>query len=96
MLFLSVEFSIHNRKQHVMANKKSSKSEPTNNSSHQFVFNNTNYKLMLVGLLTIIVGFVLMYGKEDIYDFRKTTLAPIVVLSGFVIEIFAIMRKPKK
>jgi hypothetical protein len=51
---------------------------------------------MLVGLLTIIVGFVLMYGKEDIYDFRKTTLAPIVVLSGFVIEIFAIMRKPKK
>jgi hypothetical protein len=79
-----------------MAHKKSSKSEPTNNSSYQFVFNNTNYKLMLVGLLTIIVGFVLMYGKEDIYDFRKTTLAPIVVLSGFVIEIFAIMRKPKK
>jgi hypothetical protein len=79
-----------------MANKKSSKSEPTNNSSYQFVFNNANYKLMLVGLLTIIVGFILMYGKEDIYDFRKTTLAPIVVLSGFVIEIFAIMRKPKK
>jgi hypothetical protein len=51
---------------------------------------------MLAGLFTIIIGFVLMYGKEDIYDFRKTTLAPIVVILGFVIEIFAIMKKPKK
>ena len=50
---------------------------------------------MLAGLLIIIIGFVLMYGKEDIYDFRKTTLAPIVVILGFVIEIFAIMKKPK-
>lgn len=60
-----------------------------------FVFGPQNYKLMLVGLAVIVIGFVLMYGKEDIYDFRKITLAPIVVLAGFVIEIFAIMRKPK-
>ena len=70
-------------------------SEPTTHSTQQFIFNKTNYKLMLAGLLTIIIGFVLMYGKEDIYDFRKTTLAPIVVILGFVIEIFAIMKKPK-
>ncbi len=50
---------------------------------------------MLIGLACIVLGFVLMYGKEDIYDFRKTTLAPIVVLVGFAIEIFAIMKKPK-
>jgi hypothetical protein len=36
-----------------------------------------------------------MYGKEDIYDFRKTTLAPIVVIAGFVIQIVAIMKKSK-
>lgn len=76
-----------------MANKKTSKTELKTNSSQQFVFNKTNYKLMLAGLLTIVIGFVLMYGKEDIYDFRKTTLAPIVVILGFVIEIFAIMKK---
>jgi len=71
------------------------KSTPKDKSNNQFVFNKTNYILMLTGLLVIVIGFVLMYGKEDIYDFRKTTLAPVVVLIGFVIEIFAIMRKPK-
>jgi hypothetical protein len=49
---------------------------------------------MLIGIAVIIIGFVLMYGKEDIYDFRKTTLAPIVVIAGFVIEVFAILKKP--
>jgi hypothetical protein len=34
-----------------------------------------------------------MAGKEDIFDFRKLTLAPILVLTGFVIEIYAIMKK---
>jgi hypothetical protein len=62
----------------------------------QFVFGKQNYQLMLIGLAVIILGFVLMYGKEgDIYDFRRITLAPIVVMAGFVIEIFAILRKPK-
>lgn len=60
-----------------------------------FVFGPQNYRLMLIGLAVIVLGFALMYGKEDIYDFRKITLAPIVVLAGFVIEIFAIMHKPK-
>jgi hypothetical protein len=62
----------------------------------QFVFGKQNYQLMLIGLAVIILGFVLMHGKEgDIYDFRRITLAPIVVMAGFVIEIFAILRKPK-
>jgi hypothetical protein len=96
MLFLPKQFSNCNTIEHVMAHKKSSKTESTDHSNQQFVFNKTNYQLMLAGLLTIIIGFVLMYGKEDIYDFRKTTLAPMVVILGFVIEIFAIMKKPKK
>ena len=60
-----------------------------------FVFGKKNYKLMLIGIGVIILGFVLMYGgTEDINSFRKITLAPIVVISGFIIEIFAIMAKP--
>lgn len=59
-----------------------------------FVFGKKNYQLMLIGIAVIIIGFVLMYGTEDIYDFRKTTLAPIVVIAGFVIEVFAILKKP--
>ncbi len=60
-----------------------------------FVFEKQNYMLMLIGLAVIVLGFALMYGTEDIYDFRKITLAPIVVIAGFIIEIFAIMKKPK-
>ncbi len=78
-----------------MAKNKNTKVETTNASKPHFVFGQENYKLMLLGLVVIIIGFVLMYGKEDIYDFRKITLAPIVVITGFVIEIIAIMKKPK-
>ncbi len=82
-----------------MASSKKNKSAETKSApapvQGNFVFGPQNYRLMLIGLAVIILGFILMYGKEDIYDFRKITLAPIVVLTGFVIEIFAIMRKPK-
>ena len=31
----------------------------------------------------------------DLFSFRRITLSPILILSGYVIEIFAIMKKPK-
>ena len=64
-----------------------------------------NYVLMLIGLAAIIVGFALMAGggSDDpevfnykIFSFRRITLAPIVVMAGFAIEVFAIMWKFKK
>lgn len=64
-------------------------------SEKSFAFDKQNYILMIAGLLVIILGFILMYGKEDIFGFTKLTLAPMLVLAGFSIEIFAIMRKPK-
>ena len=54
-----------------------------------------NYILMLIGVGIIILGFILMIGDEDIYDFRKTTLAVLVVMFGFVLEIYAIIKRPK-
>jgi hypothetical protein len=48
---------------------------------------------MIIGVLVIALGFALMYGKTDIYDFRKITLAPIVVLVGFGIQFYAIFKK---
>lgn len=57
------------------------------------LFNRKNYQLMLIGLAVTILGFALMYGKTDIYDFRKTVLAPIVVLAGFGVQFFAILKK---
>ncbi len=75
--------------------KNNVKNAAKDNTPVTFVFEKQNYILMIVGVVVIALGFALMYGKEDIYDFRKLTLAPIVVMLGFVIEIIAIMRKPK-
>ncbi|MBO5698029.1 MAG: DUF3098 domain-containing protein [Alistipes sp.] len=61
-----------------------------------------NYMWLVIGLAVIIFGFVLMSGggnhtatefDESIFSFRRITLAPIVVIAGFVIEIFAIMKR---
>lgn len=59
---------------------------------------------MLAGLVIFIIGLLLMVGgrsddpnqfhPEEIYSFRRITLAPIVVILGLVIEVFAIMKRP--
>lgn len=60
-----------------------------------FVFDKSNYRIMLISIAVIILGFILMIGETDIYDFRKIVLAPIVVLIGFAIGFFAILKKRK-
>ena len=65
-----------------------------------------NYAMMLAGVVIITLGFLLMSGggkhtatefDETIFSFRRITLAPIVVIAGFVFEIFAIMKRfPEK
>ena len=61
-----------------------------------------NYAIMLIGIALIVIGFALMSGggehtatefDESIFSFRRITLAPIVVIAGFVVEIFAIMKR---
>lgn len=60
----------------------------------QFVFGRSNYILTLVSIAIVVVGFILMSGNTDIYDFRKIILAPIVVLIGFALGFYAILKKP--
>jgi hypothetical protein len=43
----------------------------------------------------IALGNILMIGTEDIYGFTKITLAPILIMAGFLIEIYAILYRPK-
>lgn len=72
-------------------------------STAGFAFGKQNYRLLFIGLALIFVGFLLMIGggsddpnvfSDKIFNFRRLTLAPILVLAGYVIEIFAIMKKP--
>ena len=79
-------------------------SAPVNSNTPSFVFDKENYKWMLIGLAIVVFGFILMVGggsddptkfSEEIFNFRRITLAPIMVMTGFIVEIYAIMRKPK-
>ncbi len=69
-----------------------------------FAFGRQNYRLLFIGLALIFAGFLLMIGggsddpdvfSDKIFNFRRLTLAPILVLAGYVVEIFAIMKKPE-
>ena len=70
-----------------------------------FLFDKQNYILMIIGILTIGIGFILMAGgksddpnifnPEEVYSMRRITIAPIVVLLGFLIVIYAIFHKSK-
>jgi len=75
-----------------------------NKEKLNFALGRENYKLLAIGFAIIVIGFLLMLGgrskdpnvfSEEIFSFRRITLAPIVVLAGFVFEIWAIMKKPK-
>ena len=61
-------------------------------------FGKKNYQLMIVGVLTLVVGSIIMSldQTQHGFGFLGLTLGPIVVMAGFVIEIVAILRKPTK
>lgn len=70
-----------------------------------FALGRENYKLMAIGFAIIIIGFILMAGgksdnpkvfSEDIFSFRRITVAPLIVLAGFIFEIYAIMKRPRE
>lgn len=80
-------------------------SKGKNISEDQMPLAKSNYKLMALGFAIIIIGLVLMAGgksedptvfSEEIFSFRRITLAPMLVLFGFLFEIYAIMKKPSK
>jgi fumarate reductase subunit D len=75
-----------------------------NKGKLNFALGRENYRLLAIGFAIIVIGFLLMLGgrssdpnqfSENIFSFRRITLAPIVVLAGFIFEIWAIMKKPK-
>lgn len=70
-----------------------------------FVFKKKNYMILIGGLVLILLGITLMIGggsedptqfSEEIFNFQRLTLAPILIISGFVMGVFAIMYKSEK
>jgi len=71
----------------------------------EFLFDKINYKILLIGIVVIAVGFILMSGggsddpkvfNDSVFDFRRIRLAPTMVLIGFGITIYSILKNPKK
>jgi len=69
-----------------------------------FALGPENYKLLAIGFGIIILGFILMIGgksddpnvfNNEIFSFRRITLAPLILLAGFIFEIYAIMKKTR-
>lgn len=71
------------------------KGKAQNKKQFHFPFGRENYILMAAGFLIIIIGFILMSGSENIFSFRKITLSVIFIMSGYALEIYAILKKPK-
>ena len=76
-----------------------------NSETMDFVFEKKNYLFMGLGVILIIFGLILLSGggsenpaefSEAIFNTRRMQIAPVVMLAGFVLEIYAIMYRPKK
>ena len=70
-----------------------------------YLFNKKRYRFLILSILIIAIGFVLMSGGDstdpnifnnEIYNFRRIRLAPLMVLSGFILCIFSILYTDKK
>ncbi|BCY28033.1 DUF3098 domain-containing protein [Flavobacterium okayamense] len=75
-----------------------------NDNNNEFLFGKTNYKILIVGIVLIALGFILMSGggsddpnvfNEEIFNFRRIRLAPTIVLAGFGVVIYSIFKKDK-
>ena len=75
------------------------------NNKPTFLFEKVNYKFLIIGIVVIALGFILMSGggaenptvfNEDVFSFRRIRLAPTVVLIGFGITIYAVLKNPNK
>ena len=89
-----------------MAQQKKTTSSQTKDTVTNTLFSKENYKWMVIGLVVMAIGFVLMAGgkssdpnvfqDKDVYSTTRITIAPILIIAGLIIEIFAIMKKPAK
>jgi len=84
--------------------KNNNNTEQQQPQKEEFLFEGINYKILLIGIGVIALGFILMSGggskdpnifNEDVFNFRRIRLAPTTVLIGFGIAVYSIFKKSK-
>jgi len=78
------------------------KDKKLTNTENTFAFGKINFKLLLIGLVILVVGYLLMVGGgsedpsvfngEELFSFRRITLAPLVLLGGYIFIFYAILK----
>ncbi|MBI4944844.1 MAG: DUF3098 domain-containing protein [Bacteroidetes bacterium] len=70
-----------------------------------FAFGKDNYRMLLIGIVIVAIGMICMISSasddpkkmsETIFDFQRLTLAPILIIAGYVVVLFAILKNPKE
>lgn len=95
-----------------MAKKENKTNLTEAKTENTFYFGKENYKWMLIGIAIIIFGFLLMMGKganttpqgtfdpnywnEDIFSLLRIRIAPLLVIIGFSVEVYAILKRNTK
>ena len=71
----------------------------------KLLFGSINYKIMLSGIFLMIVGFFLMSGggsddpnifSDEIFSFQRIRIAPMLIVGGYIIQVYAILKSPEK
>ncbi len=87
-----------------VSGKSTTKAATVGVPARDFIFDKSNYRIVLLGVGLILLGLFLMAGGkspdphvfryDEIFSFRRVTLAPVLMMIGFCLQIYAIMKKP--
>ena len=84
--------------------KEKTKSQYITTEKVNFAFGKENYRMMVIGAVVVAIGMILMMGdasddpnkmSDKIFDFQRLTLAPIVIIAGYVVVLLSIIKKSK-
>ena len=65
---------------------------------YKLPFGKKNYQWMIIGIVALVTGFTIMSLDQHLhgFGFLGLTLGPLIIMAGFIIEIFAILHDPTK
>ncbi len=75
------------------------------NQENLFPFRKENYKYLFIGLFLLVLGFILMIGggsddpnkfSPSIFDAQRLTIAPLLLIAGFAVEMWAVLKRPSE
>jgi hypothetical protein len=75
---------------------KANKSNRSTNNTKPMLFTPLNYKLMGLGILLVFIGFTAMRIENEVYGLVSLYISPIIILSGYIIVIYSILKKDHK